>query len=309
MTELALLSRPTGGILTLNALETAGYSAPIRTQMVKAGTLLRLRNGWFALPDADPERIRAVRVGGILTCSSRLRELGLWVMPDPRLHVRVAENASRLRSPADRSVPWHGADHPDLVLHWSSAKPGRASRNSALDSVSASVSHLIRCAPRNSAIVTIDSALNTKRLGTPILTTDELSNILQDLPAKYRPLEHLVDCRSQSGLETLARIRLRALGIRVRPQVKIEGVGYVDILIGDRLVLELDSRSHHLGANYENDRRRDLELFRRGFLSLRVTYERVMHNWTSIESAILAAIRRGDHLRTQRHERLGLASL
>jgi len=52
----------------------------------------------------------------------------------------------------------------------------------------------------------------------------------------------LVDPGCGSGLETLARLHLRRRHIRVRSQVHIPPVGWVDLLIGGRLVLELDSR-------------------------------------------------------------------
>ena len=84
-------------------------------------------------------------------------------------------------------------------------------------------------------------------------------------------------------------------------------MGHVDVLIGDRLVLELDSREHHLGKQYHEDRRRDLELTAQGFLVLRITYERVMFDWDSIERVILAVVRRGDHLHSASRRRKGLA--
>jgi very-short-patch-repair endonuclease len=247
-----------------------------------------------------------VRIGGRLTCSSALRQHGVWVMPDSRLHVAVHHNASRLRSPDDRLSPWR--DRPDVCLHWNDRRtilePG-----ASIDSVTAAIGQLILCADRDSAIVSIDSALNGTAAGRRLLTLAQLADILDSLPAKYAGIARQVDIRSQSGLETLARLRLRRRGLRIRTQAKISRVGHVDVLIGDRLVLELDSRSHHLGDNYQKDRDRDLELFRQGFVVLRVSYSRVMYDWQSIEDAILLAVRRGEHLRRAMHNRLELATL
>jgi very-short-patch-repair endonuclease len=294
------------GIATTAELEAQGVSALSRTQLVQEGLLIRLRNGWFAVPEADRERMRAIRVGGRVTCATALRQHGLWVMPDARLHIAVAGNASRMRSPENRSRPWNSHDHPDIELHWR-GYPWDASPTATIDSVQSSIAHLIRCATREAAIVTIDSALNGTSSGRSLLTKRELSRIFEVLPAKYRAIEDMVDENAQSGLESLARIRLRALKVRVRTQVQIENVGSVDVLIGERLVLELDSRAHHLGDNYEKDRARDLELFRQGFSVLRVSYRRVMYDWPSIEDAIMQAVRRDDHLRRGMHDRLGLA--
>ena len=296
------------GIATGAELDAQGVSALTRTELVRSGRLVRLRNGWFADPEADPDRMRAIRTGGRITCTTALRQHGLWVMPDNRLHVVMHANASRLRSPETRARALNRTNHPELALHWGENR-WAAPPSASIDSVQSAIAHLIRCADRESAIVTIDSALNGTASGRPLLTHEELSQILGDLPAKYRELEGLVDEKAQSGLETLARLRLRRRNIHVKTQVRIANVGFVDVLIGDRLVLELDSRTHHLGENYEKDRDRDLELFRQGFIVLRVSYRRVMFEWPTIEVAVLEAIRRGDHLRRAMHDRLGLATV
>jgi very-short-patch-repair endonuclease len=181
------------------------------------------------------------------------------------------------------------------------------SPDSAVDGVKASLAHYIRCASTESAVVALDSALNGTSTGTPLISRADLAEILSTLPGKYAGLAALVDANAQSGLETLARLHLRSKRLRVRTQVQIAGVGRVDVLIGDRLVLELDSRLHHLGDGYETDRARDLELFRQGFVVLRVSYRTVLYDWKSVEDAILMAVRRADHLRRAVHERLGLA--
>ena len=303
MTQTSLVS-PTRGIFTLSELEDRGINSTRRSALLRSGDLVRIRNGWFATRNADAEQARAVRLGGRLTCASLLRQLGLWMMPDSRLHVAVRENASRLRSPDDRRKAWRA--RPDVCLHWSDGR-WNAPPNSAVDGVKASLAQYIRCASKESAVVALDSALNGTSTGAPLISREDLTEILSTLPEKYARLADLVDENAQSGLETLARLHLRSKRLRVRTQVSIAGVGRVDVLIGDRLVLELDSRSHHLGDGYEKDRARDLELFRQGFIVLRVSYRTVLYDWKSVEDAILLAVRRGDHLRRALHDRLGLA--
>ncbi|MGJ3510117.1 endonuclease domain-containing protein [Enemella sp. A6] len=102
---------------------------------------------------------------------------------------------------------------------------------------------------------------------------------------------------SGSGTETLVRLRLRGLNIKVRPQVRIKDVGWVDFVIGDRLVLEVDSREHHASrSGYHNDRRRDKRLVELGYLVLRITWEDVMFEWDSVVQSILALVRARKHL-------------
>jgi very-short-patch-repair endonuclease len=283
-----------GGIACLTLLRERGVTARQAGAAVHRGELIRLRNGWFALPTADHDAMRAVRSGGQLTAASRLGRLGLWMMPDDRLHVSVACDATRLR---------HGGD---ACLHWRDL-PWDPPRTASVDSVLSSIARLIECSSEEAAIVTIDSALNTQRGSRHVLEEHELAEILAVLPRRFRRIARLVDPASQSGLETLARLRLRRRGLTVRSQVQIPGVGFVDLLIGDRLVLELDSRSHHLGEDYEKDRWRDLELSRRGYIVIRVSYRRVMEDWASVEASILDVVRRGEHRRRAMHRRLGLA--
>jgi very-short-patch-repair endonuclease len=110
------------------------------------------------------------------------------------------------------------------------------------------------------------------------------------------------DGSSQSGIETLVRARLRARGVRCRTQVRIVGVGRVDIVVGDRLIIETDGREHHDSAEaFSADRRRDLRAQARGYLVVRLSYRQVMFEWAETESLLLALIRRDEHLWRARH--------
>jgi very-short-patch-repair endonuclease len=80
--------------------------------------------------------------------------------------------------------------------------------------------------------------------------------------------------------------------------VVIAGVGRVDLLIGERLVLELDGAEWHTGIDaIERDRRRDRELVARGYLVMRVTYRQLLERWDEVEAQILRLVRRDEHRR------------
>ncbi|SJN17834.1 endonuclease domain-containing protein [Luteococcus japonicus] len=104
----------------------------------------------------------------------------------------------------------------------------------------------------------------------------------------------LIDA-AESGTETMVRLRLRAKGVQLKPQVWLRKDTRVDFLVGERLVIEVDSREHHTGEErYQADRRRDLELRSMGYIVVRLTYQQVVHDWPATEQALLAMIRRGD---------------
>jgi very-short-patch-repair endonuclease len=140
------------------------------------------------------------------------------------------------------------------------------------------------------AVCALDSALQLK------LISRSQARWLLATP-KGRRIYDLSDGRSQSGLETLARLRLRSLGLRVRVQVKISDIGRVDLLIGDRLVIELDGDQwHSTPEQREEDRRRDSAMVALGYLVLRAGYWRVLDDWGGFEREVLAVVRRKDHL-------------
>ena len=199
-------SRAAAEIFTIAQLQDRGIGARKRAALLRDGELTRLRNGWFASRDADPDQSRAVRIGGQLTSYSALRQFGLWVMPDNRLHVSVAGNASRLRSPDSRATPFVARQ--DVCLHWAEHRMDTPT-DSAIDGVKDSLAQLIRCADRASAVATLDSALNGTSAGRPLVTMDDVAEILLQLPAAYAELRGLVDANAQSGLDPPPRFRLR----------------------------------------------------------------------------------------------------
>ena len=106
----------------------------------------------------------------------------------------------------------------------------------------------------------------------------------------------LVDGGCQSGTETIVRMLLRSRRHGHRTQVWIDGVGRVDILVGDRLIIEIDGAGFHTGAEFERDRRRDYELIMRGYLVLRLSYDMVMTEWDAVQRGVLDLLDRGEHL-------------
>jgi very-short-patch-repair endonuclease len=287
-----------GGVASCDALREAGVFTAAIDRAVRAGGLVRVRKGWVALPSAPPDLVGAVRVGGRLSCVSVLEQHAIWCAGDRRLHVRVAPTSGHLAAPFDRSVPLDARRH-RVTMHRRALAPLPAG---AADDPATALLFSITCQPRLDAIVSLDSALNQR-----LLSMADITDLLGRLPAKYGAYRELLDPRAQSGLETKARLRLRRYRIPLRSQVAIDGVGRVDLLIGDRLVLEVDGRRWHSSPEaFDEDRRRDLELVRGGYLVIRLSYSQVMYSWEAAETVILDLVRRDEHLWSARHRRAGL---
>ena len=117
-----------------------------------------------------------------------------------------------------------------------------------------------------------------------------------------------IDGSCESGVESIVRLALRRRRVRMRPQVTIPGVGRVDLVVGDRLVIECDGFEWHgTRRAFEEDRRRDLALAARGYHPVRLTYSRVLNAWPDVERELLMLVRRGEHRWASRHVALGHA--
>lgn len=290
------------GLVSLSTLVAHGFTATDASRAVKAGKLTSPRRRWFATPDADPRLVAAIRVGGHLTCVSALRHHGVWCVDDGLLHVAVGKNANHLAAPHDRSVRLTDPASHGVRLHRGTAVLLPGELDLPVDRVLAALRHAIVCQPREDAIVALDSALNSR-----FVSLSDVQAVIESLPKRYRRYLDLIDPSAQSGLETKARLRLRSLGIPYRTQVQIGTVGRVDLVVGERFVVELDSKSWHTSARaYAEDRRRDLELIERGYIILRVTYDQIMSQWPLVERAIRAVVRRNEHRWAARHRVAGL---
>ena len=264
-----------------------------RARAVNSGAVERLRRGWFALAGLDSQAVRAIRAGGHLSCVSLLGLHGVWLPLDERMHIISVAPRSRLRSPENRAHPLMGSAPPVVALQ-------RIRHAYTIDptvSLACACACAAACLTITDAIIMLDSVRNLR-----VLPDAHIEEALASLSQTRQTALAHSRAGAESGTETLVRLRLTGLHLRVRPQVQIQGVGRVDLVVGDRLVIEVDSRAHHDNpAAYEHDRTRDLALVERGYLVIRVTYRRVMSDMGSIERAVLAVVRRRDHLWPRGH--------
>ena len=290
MTTILQLLNSLGGVAHRSDILASGVSAYELGRARHSGTVLRVRRAWYAAPEAPGDLLAAVRVGGAATAVTAARLRGLWAVDDELLHVSVAQNASRLRSRRTRFVALSDESRTGsaVCVHWRRT-PGADTR--VVRSVVEMLIDAIECQPEEYAIAIIDSALNKK-----MVRMGELRLAFADLPRRYRRALAKSDAKSESGTETIVRVRLRALGIRLRLQVRC-GIGRVDILIGDRFVIECNSKAHHTGVvNYARDLAKGLVLVKEDYVLMSLSYEQVLYEWPLVEQAIRAVIARRDHL-------------
>ena len=274
-----------GTFVPTHALLRHGITSHQLTRAVRVGTIIRVRQGWYSLPDERGDLVRAARVGGRLACCSAAAHHGLAIRGD-RLHVAVPEHASRLRDSHD----YRRRVSSETVVHWG-GQPRHDTHRAA--SVAEALGQMAVCASPERTIAAADSALRTRQL-----TSSEWAAIIAPLPRRLRRLLHRVDAKSESITESVVRFRLAMLGIAVRSQVAIAGVGSVDFVIGTALVIEVDGKQYHTDeGQFEKDRRRDARLSALGYRVLRFSYRQVFERWSEVRAAVVAAIARGDSSR------------
>jgi len=281
MRLLLTLAAERGGLIPTFRLRQSGISARRIAALCHSGRLIRVRQGWYVLPETPAAVVSAVRVGGQLTCSSALDLSGVWVHPDARTHVAVARNAAQLRSANDPRRRWE-PDDSTVVVHWRRAS---TATSAMIAPVADAIDDLAHCAPLEHLAVAVDSAIHQRMLSPR-----------HPAAVRLRPLGVVGVC--ESGTETIFWLRMRHHGLSISRQVHIPGVGRVDFLIGERVVVEVDGRAFHdRESSFEDDRARDAELSIRGYRVLRFSFRQVFETWPVVEAAVLAAVSRGDHLR------------
>ncbi|KQQ19004.1 hypothetical protein ASF48_16860 [Rathayibacter sp. Leaf299] len=261
-----------GGTASRAALVEAGLSSRHLTAAVADGALVRGRRGQYASARLPSEVLTAFRIGGRLAATDAARSHGLWVLRSPRLHVHVAPSTARVDPPRDVRLHWDPA--------WPDDEPLRVSPAHALLQLGRSVGV-------EDMLVALESAREQR-----LVSRDDLVELRRLCPVRLHELLAFSRDDVQSGLESLARWRLRSMGVIAIAQAWIPGVGRVDLLIGRSLIIELDGRSTH---DFENDRRRDTAAAVDGYVTLRFSASQVLTRWPEVERAIVSAISRGLH--------------
>lgn len=245
------------GAARLHRLLALGITRNQLDNALVSGDILRPGPGTYSLPDAGWEYVTAVTTSTLLTCTSAAQHYGLWMRHTPhRLHLVSAQS---------RTIP--GA-----VVHRvkSLSKPNMAPVATPLECVL----HSAKCLPEEAALLIAESALVRK-----LVSWEELQTAAAGPGSRrVRAVFGLIDSRSQSLLECLSRRVFTKAGLKVTSQAAFTGVGHVDLLIEDRLIVELDGAAFHSDrSSYRRDRSRWNNLTIRGYPVLRFTYEDVMY--------------------------------
>lgn len=263
-----------------------GFSGRSLTSAVLAGAIRRVKNGWYASDVATEAQLVAVRVGGRISHSTAASSFRLWSGTDTRIHIALVRGQSRLREPI---LPTGFAllTGVETVLHWT--EQGRVDRTSSLTwrvSLDSCLRGVVGTSDPETSLACLESAIT--RFG---LSPARLERMFLDEPLSSRLLVRRARRGSDSGIESIFCHRFRGLGIALRQQVVFPGIRPVDVLLGRRVIVELDGREFHdLSSAFHRDRLNDAKLVALGYVVLRFTYQQVMFDWPFVERTVLAAL-------------------
>ena len=214
------------------------------------------------------DQVRAFVYNACISCVSAAQMYELPILMEERpqkTHLSVSYNRgmhpSKLRRFDDVCV------HREQFLSDEERRTHVASIGTVLERV-------LVCMPLKVSLPMLDAARNRGLYDVSTLTIPPTGSRLPHL----REALSLSSDRARSILETVARLQLIDMGLTPQVGVWIEGVGEVDMIILDFIVIEVDGWAFHSSKEQrEKDLKRDRELLRRGYVVLRFTYDDVMN--------------------------------
>lgn len=267
-----------GGIVHRQQILDEGVSPRALRAALARGDAERIRRYWVATASAPPPLVAAARASGRLACVSAAAHRGWW-MPEgttETLHLTVRQDA---KLPGGTNA----------IVHWSRPLVPQPPHR-LIESVPDTLEHIAGCLPHEQALVVWESACAMDRLHPEVLAR------IAWRTTRARRLASAAQNQSDSGLETLFVVRLTPWGVVIRQQVSIAGHD-VDVLIGDRLVVQLDGFAFHsTPADRQRDLAHDRELRARGYTVLRFTYRDVVTDWAHVEAVITRHLAQRNHL-------------
>jgi len=265
------------GVFTTEELRAGGHTIASIRVAIGAGNLERIIRGWYCVPGTDRRLVRAMRVGGRLSCVSALDVVGAWTPPVPEgvLHIGFPSHASGRRASV-RGLP-EGS-----VTHWH-AKAAHTGSAFPIMPLEAAVQDLLDCQPPHLAIAVLDSLLHER-----LISRNRLEAMILAGPHRTRFLVEHLEPRSESGIESVVRFRLAMAGIHARVQVRTRTAHRLDLEIGDWLAIEVDGRAVHAQqAAFTKDRVRSAQVMRDGRMVLQFAFATVMYDWDFVQGTIV----------------------
>jgi len=265
--------RRLGGVASVRTLHQHGFTSHALAQAARERRIRRVRRGLYADPQLPLAVLVAALHSGALTCVSILELKGVWLL-------HAADHVHVWLRPHTHPTEHEGCE---CVTHWGPGAP-----RYGMASVPDALVQLLRCQGDEAFFCAYESAWNRR-----LLSSADRAHVKASIPADARWMVDLARPDAGSGLESLTRLRLHPFGLHVQSQANILGIEFVDLLIEDAVIVEVDGRrNHETPERRHNDLRRDAMASELGLETLRFDYAQVVHTWEQVQASVLAAVAR-----------------
>lgn len=270
-----------GGVATRAALIDTTCRAAV-DRAVRAGQVLTVAPGRYALPHVDSARMRAHALSGVLSLTSAALHHG-WA-------VRTVPDEPHVTVPRNRNVA--AARRAGVQLHYQDLLPEDVVEGIATSKI-ATLRDCLRLLPFAEALAVADSALRDGERSALALAVASIHG-----PGRPQARRIAAEARGEAANafeSSLRAIALDIAGLQVEPQVLIRETDpwcRPDLVDRDRrIVLEADSFEWHgsRGALARDARRYNL-LVAAGWLVLRFTWEDVMFDPAYVAAVLRAVV-------------------
>lgn len=157
--------------------------------------------------------------------------------------------------------------------------------------VAQSVDQAAWCTSPVGQLVLVDAALHAG-----ILLPGDFAHFGEGDERRRRWLRRMASGAAESPPETVARVAMVTAGLSVREQVAVSGVGRVDFVVEDSLVVEVDGWAFHGSRDaFEADRARDRLLLARAMPVMRFTAKQVRDDPCGMVREIAGVLGRAPH--------------
>jgi very-short-patch-repair endonuclease len=285
--DLAKIACLHDGLITRTHAAARHVSPNVLRAAVRDGSLHRMRPGLFVTRsrwlEAQPHERYALTARGLLLThpdwiASHHAALALHGLPLHDVDLRLVDFAAPVRASKVR---------PGLHIHVATAEQIEHAGTTSPRAVPVADACVLTAAASGfrAGVVAMDAAL-ARSLTTP----RELEAALLLPGARYgvarsRAAIAATDSRCESPGETLTRLVLRDAGMVVRSQVTITDgdgfIGRVDLLVGERVVVEFDGAVKYAGLDgareLMKEKQREERLRDAGYRVVRVTWADLSH--------------------------------
>ncbi|WP_461164723.1 endonuclease domain-containing protein [Arthrobacter sp. R4-81] len=257
-----------GGAARASRIRASGFGRVALGQALGRGTVIKVSHGIYGL-SSNGDVAQALAHGGLLTCLSAAEIYRLWTL----------KQAARLHLCRSHPVPSQGVAEHGRPKHERHAWLPVAGLADVL-------LHSLQCLPELESLVFVQSAVGRGDISLDFLYAKAMGR----RNGKVRAVLDQLIPRADSLLEVLANTHFARAGLRVRRHVFIPGVGEVDFLVEECLVVETDGRTHFEPKSVKRDQRRNNRSTLGGYLVLRYYYDDVVFAPDEMVAEVLAVL-------------------